>query len=232
MEPTFVLKENWLTQKPAAGATPVTLAILFFVLVSSLSFFTGFLGADQWMPASGESVFLKHEYWRAWTTLFAHGDVGHLLSNLFLFTPFAFLLTSYFGNFFFPVIGIFVGGLINLVVLKTMPESTILLGISGVVYWMGAAWLTLFLLIDRREKLRRRFAILLFASVVLFLPETYKPEISYMSHFLGYLFGVISALTLFFFQRKKYRTAEVYEIIFETSLENAEEPGLAEYVPQ
>ena len=58
------------------------------------------------------------------------------------------------------------GGLINAVVLQTMAPETFLIGISGVVYWMGAAWLTLFLLVDRRKIFKRRFAYALFLALL------------------------------------------------------------------
>lgn len=217
METLTIVKENWLTRKPATFAFDLTFWMSLLLFAGSFLFLTGIAGADEWMPASFDQVFNQHQYWRAWTTLFAHGDLGHLLSNTVLFIPFAYFLSGYFGLFFFPLIGFFVGGLTNLVVLHTMPPETHLIGVSGVVYWMGAAWLTLYLLIDRRESFRRRIGIALFSSVILFVPETYKPEISYLAHFVGYAFGVLSSIGLYLFALKKFEAAEVREAIEESS---------------
>jgi rhomboid protease GluP len=215
METRTIVRENWMTQRPLAGAGEVSVLLGFLLFISSYFFFEHILQADQWMPASGDMVFGHHQYWRAWTSLFAHGDLGHLISNAFLFLPFTYFLTSYFGVLFFPIVGILFGGLTNLIVLKTMPPEIQLIGISGVVYWMGAAYLTLYMLIDRRRELRHRFAVAFIISVVLFAPEAYKPEISYLSHLVGYVSGVLSGAGLYLINRKKYEAAEVTEIVIE-----------------
>lgn len=167
--------------------------------------------ARDWMPASAEMVLVKKEFWRLWTTLFAHGDLGHLMSNSFLLVPLAFLLSGYFGYFLFPLLGLFLGGIINFFVLMTLPQSTYLIGISGVVYWMAASWLTLYLLIDRRHSWKFRIAVAACLAVMLLAPETYKPEVSYLSHLLGFIFGVCSGGIFYIFNRNKFRNAEVVE---------------------
>lgn len=80
---------------------------------------------------------------------------------------------------------------------------------------MGSTWLTLFLFIDRRKSIRRRIALSLFLTVVLFIPETYKPEVSYMSHFVGYLLGIVSGVAIYYLRRSQIEGAEVKEIIYD-----------------
>lgn len=219
METKLILKETWLTQKPKAYALPLALLSGVFLFFASFSYFTGFLRASEWMIATPYEVFTKQEYWRAWTTIFAHGDLGHLLSNTLLFLPFAYLLFSHFGLWFFPLLGIFLGGITNFIVLKTLPENVGLLGISGVVYWMGAAWLTLILLIDKRDKWKRRFGGVLFLTIMIFIPETYKPEVSYLSHFVGAVLGILSGFANYAWNWKKYKAAEVSELVILEPLE-------------
>jgi rhomboid protease GluP len=167
------------------------------------------------MAASGRDVFEKGEYWRLWTTLFAHADLGHLLSNAFLFVPLTYMLVSHYSFWYFPLAGLFFGGLTNWLVLQTLPSQAYLIGISGVVYWMGSSWLTLYLLIDRRDRLRRRIGASLFLTLMLFVPETLKPEVSHLSHFLGYVIGVASAFLYYRLNRRRFLAAEVREYIFE-----------------
>lgn len=217
MQITYRIRENWLTRKPKASAWTVTLSLFFLLFSTQALFEINFSGLSSLMVASGEAVFERHEYWRLWTALFAHADFGHIASNSMLFFPFAYYLYGYFGFWFFPLIGIFSGGLINFFVLMNMAPQTGLLGISGVVYWMGAAWLTLFLLIDRRGRLRVRFAKVAVLTALLFIPEAYRPEVSYLSHFLGYIFGVFSGLGLFWLYRDRFRSAEVVEEQIEES---------------
>lgn len=215
MEPRIVIKENWLTKKPTSIASLVTFVFTLLVLVTSLIYFRNSFHAQSWMSANQVDVFVHHQWWRAWTALFVHADFLHLLSNAVLLVPLTFLLSGYFGVLFFPIFAVFVGGLINLLVLLTLPAQTSLLGISGVVYWMGAAWLTLYLLIDTRDNLRRRFAHALFLSVILFIPETYKPQISYLSHLFGFIAGTISGFALFALRHKQFIAAEVKEYIYD-----------------
>lgn len=209
----YQMTENLLTRKPSANALNSTLFLVLLLLASSYAYLFGLFRADEWMGASGVLVFEKHQYWRAWSTLFAHGDFGHIISNLFLFMPFSYFLSGYFGYFFFPFIGFFVGGLVNLLVIKTMPDQVGLIGVSGVVYWMGAAWMTLSFLIDRRETTGKRMVKIIGISAILFIPDSFKAEVSYMSHFLGYVAGVITAGLYFMLFKKRIRGADHFEEI-------------------
>lgn len=211
MQVSYVIKENWLTRKPRAYARDAAALFSLFVAFASL-YYLASPGAG-WMVAQPGAVFGAHEWWRAWTTLFAHADFGHFFSNIILFIPLAYLLSAYFSPLFFPGLGILAGGLANLLVLTTLPPDTTLLGISGVVYWMGAAWLTLFLLIDRRERLKRRFGSALFLALMLFVPETLRPEVSHLSHFLGFVSGAASGGALYALQRKEILAAEAREAV-------------------
>lgn len=219
MKNNLQMKENFLTKKPTIDAFYTTLFLVLLLVYGSYVYLNDFFGADQWMPASGRSVYVNGEYWRAWTTLFAHHDIGHLLSNLFLFFPFAFLLNGYFGNLFFPLAGITAGGLINLVVLKTLPEDIWLIGISGVVYWMGASWMTLSFLIDRRESIGKNIIKVTGISAILFIPNTFYANVSYLSHFCGYFFGVMSGCIHYYLCRRKIRAADVFVEITEEAMD-------------
>jgi rhomboid protease GluP len=191
---------NWLTLKPNPSAIFMTAAMAFLIVTVNTFF---------WYPASGTSVFIEHQYWRVVTALFAHGDLGHLLSNCLLYLPLTFLMAGYFSLWFFPISAWFVGAVINILVLTTLPPEVKLMGMSGVVYWMGAAWLTLFMLIDRRRSLRFRFAVAIFVTAMLFMPEKYQASVSYLSHFLGFIFGTLSATIYYFFNREKFLATEI-----------------------
>jgi len=174
-----VFRENWLTRKPLRDGVLPTAILLTMLVFGKLAEY----------PASGDLVFKQHEYWRAWTTLFVHADIGHLLSNL--------------------------GGLVNLAVLSTMPGKVMLVGVSGVVYWMGAAWITLAYLVDRRDKPIIRLVKSLGVSMLLFLPETYRPEVSYLTHLLGYLGGIGAALIYYGLLRRTFLRAEKYDLRYD-----------------
>ena len=231
MEVLRVLRQNWLTRKPAAHAETATAFLSAFVAVMTWMFWNDVIHAADWMPASGAQVFVKHEYWRLWTSLFAHADPGHIVSNAILFIPLSFFLTGYFGPYFFPLGGILIGGLINIAALATMPAQTSLIGISGLVYWMGSAWLTLYLMIGNRESLRRRLGKTLFIAAALFAPQTFEPNVSYIAHFFGFVFGIPSGLAYYYFNRVKYTKAEVYDYVFEDE-ESDHEPAVVYAIRQ
>ena len=209
-----IIRENWLTRKvdssAAAMATLATLALLFGGLV----YWNNTWQAEQWMSATPQAVLGRHELWRAWTTLFVHADARHLLSNSLLFFILGLFLNGYFGIFVFPVLAFFMGGLTNLIVLRQMPEATELIGVSGVVFWMGGFWLVLYFMIDRRKSILQRALRAMGVGLALFMPaEAFDPSISYSSHLFGFFSGVICAGIYFIFKRHKFRSAEVSEMI-------------------
>ncbi len=167
------------------------------------------IGFYDFVAADPTSVFQNHNEWRLWTSLFVHADISHLLSNMFMFMPLCYLLTAYFSFWFFPVWGLFCGGLVNIIVLRTLPAHTAIIGLSGVVYWMGAAWFTLFALIDTRKTVKLRVSLFIVLSIILFAPEVYQPGISYLSHLIGYIFGCLSALVFYILNLKKIKSAEI-----------------------
>lgn len=211
MEFKTIIKQTWLTKKIPEQALISTLLALILLLL-------GFAFETSWMPASKELVFNKHQYWRLWTTLFVHADMAHLLSNLILFIPFSYFLSGHFGLFFFPFFGFFMGGIINACVLLTMPSTTWLIGVSGVVHFIGAAWMILSFFInkdakDKRQPLSKLLLKIVGISVILFIPDTYKPQVSYLSHFIGYTLGILCGTILFLIKRHQYHEALVKEFI-------------------
>ena len=211
MEVQTRLIENWFTRKIKASSFLVTAALV--LLLFGLSFYDWL--SPHSLSVSYDLAFSKHQYWKLWSALFSHGDMGHLLGNALLFIPFALLLTGYFNLTLFPVLGFILGGVINASTLDTMLPETQLLGISGVVNWMGAVWLTLFFLVDRRSNWRRRFSVALFSTLVLFAPQEFKPDVSYMAHIIGFGMGILTGIVYYFIHRKEFLAAEVYETLRE-----------------
>lgn len=207
------VRANWLTQKPHAGAFAVAAVSVAVLLIANFLFWRNDFGLEALLTAIPKNVFEGHEYWRLWTALLAHSDISHLLSNSLLFSVFAFFLYGYFGTFVFPLAAFISGGLINVLVLKTMQPEAELLGVSGIVYWMGAVWLTLYFLLETRETLSKRLIKTIGIALVLFIPETYHRDTSYLSHFLGFIFGIVFGFLYYFKRRNEFRKAEVVELI-------------------
>lgn len=214
------VKENWLTRSPSPAAGIVMALVTLFVVIGSILSWTDFQGASQWMSASGEMVFQKHQYWRAWTSLLVHADEKHLLGNISLFFVLGLFLAGHFGVLLVPLSAFLLGGVINFVVLSSMPPQVQLVGLSGVVFWLGGAWLILYFLLETRRTLLQRFLRALGVALVLFMPaEAFDPSISYVSHLWGFVFGTVWGLLYFWIKKGPLREAEVRE----TTIEEAQE---------
>lgn len=217
------VKETWLSQKPKSNSLVVSAFFTFLLALGSSLAWRNFAGAESWMPASRDLVFNQQEYWRLWTTLFVHGDGKHLLANSFFFFILSFFLWGYFGFWVFPSAAFLMGGLTNLVVLSRMPPDSQLIGVSGVVFWMGSAWLTLYLLLDLKRSLKQRIIRSIGVALALFMPaEAFDPTISYRAHFYGFVFGIAWALLYWLFNRATFNQALVKETIYE---EDSSEPA-------
>jgi rhomboid protease GluP len=216
------VRDTWLSKKPHPLAALTMAVFLFIMVLLAGSYWENFFNAQEWMAATKLQTLTQHEYWRAWTTLFVHGDGKHLISNSFLFFVLGSLLAAYFGILLVPVMALLFGGITNFFVLSGMPLDVKLIGASGMVFWMGGAWLTLYLLLDRRRTLPQRCLRAFGVALVLFMPaEAFDPTISYQSHLLGFLFGVGWGLVYFLIKRKPLRGAEVYEMeVEEADLES------------
>jgi rhomboid protease GluP len=234
MVPEVIVHETWFTRPPRNRAANFTILMTILLFAAGTYYIRNIFNIQTSMSASYDLVFNKHQYWRLWTTLFAHADFGHLMNNALLFIPLAYLLFAYFGFWFFPIAGLALGGLTNAYVLSTMDPQTQLIGISGVVYWMGGAWFTLFLHIDKRRSLKYRFANVIFLMMMLFIPETYWPHVSYLSHAVGFVLGALSATILYYLKRTQFKAAEVVEYVFEenelidTIMENSNQDNTIE----
>ena len=227
-----IIRETWLSRKPRMSALFVATVSTFALALLSLFHEINLFGLHDWMEASRHDVFVKHEYWRLFTTIFAHADAGHLLSNSLLFFILGFFLYGYFGAWLFPVAAILGGALTNYIVLPTYDADIRLIGASGVVYWMGGAWLVLYFFLSKQKNLTQRFLRSLGVAILLFMPgETFVPNVSYRTHLVGFLVGMGSGLIQYLTYRSVYLAAEVHDWVveepdvdFESSEQQAQHP--------
>lgn len=206
---SLIIRETWLTRRPRPESLFLAFASTTTLTLGTLVYWSNVKGLGDWLPASGEAVFGRGEYWRLWTTIFAHGDAGHLVSNAFLFFVLAYFLYGYFGARVFPFAALFWGGLANLAVLPTYDLEVKLIGASGVVYWMGGAWLALYFFIARQKARVPRWLRTMGVGLMLFAPQSFEPNISYRVHFAGFILGLLAGGWHFFRNQKLYRSAEV-----------------------
>ena len=193
-------------------------------LFSYLVLLLVFILDNQNLSANGYLVFEKGQYWKAFTTTLMHADFVHLGHNTLFFLAFSVLLNSYFGFWIFPVLSFVVGGLINLIALQIYNPQIYLVGISGVIYFMAAFWMTMFVGLERQMSLYRRIMITTGVSLILFFPEVFVKNVSYLAHGLGFGMGILLGIIYFKLMREKLRSNELW---IEKAPENHE---LEEYI--
>lgn len=222
---TLVIRQTWLSKKPSMSAMTMMGFLLLVMTIASFAYWGDFMGLRALLAASPNLVFEKHQYWRLFTTLAVHADQQHLVSNSFLFFVFGIFMMSYFGIFLVPFMAFLFGGITNWIILSGMPADVRLVGVSGVLFWLGGAWLTLYIFIDRRRSLAQRILRALGVGIVLFLPaEAFDPQISYSSHMVGFFLGVFWAVVYYIYKRKDFRAAEVVEIVVDEIEPSKTEP--------
>jgi len=103
----------------------------------------------HWGANEGARVLLRHEYWRFWTSVFVHGDLIHLLVNMWCLINIGPLVERLYGNLAYGAIYLAagIGGAIASV--ATLPLK-VSVGASGAIFGVLGALLA-FLIIHRRS---------------------------------------------------------------------------------
>jgi rhomboid protease GluP len=211
------LAKTLLSKKPSPQS-------ILLGLVSYLVLLLVFLWDNQDLSANGHQVYEQGEYWKAFTTTLMHGDFVHLGHNTLFFIIFSVLLNFYFGFWIFPLLSFLIGGGINLIALKIYAPEVYLVGISGVIYFMAAFWMTAFVALERHMSILKRILITSAVSLILFFPEAFVKNVSYLAHGLGFGFGIFLGMIYFWLKKTELRSHEVW---VEKAPENHE---LEEYI--
>ncbi|KYG69928.1 rhomboid family intramembrane serine protease [Bdellovibrio bacteriovorus] len=215
-----VIRSTWLTRKPSGRAWFAASWSVLFLIIGSVFYWQNFYKFSTWMSASQFSVFSQHQYWRLWTTLFAHADLGHLASNSILFFIFGYFLSGYFGLWVFPILAFLLGGVTNALTILTYAPDINLIGVSGVVYWMGGMWLVLYLMLDEQRTWLQRSLRAVGVALGVFMPSTaFEPNVSYRAHLIGFVVGVVTGFIYYLFRKKEFKSAVTYEIVRDDELQ-------------
>lgn len=172
---------------------PAMLMYIIFIIISVLYWQTPI---KDMLWVSGESLFQQGQFWRVITSICAHADAVHLLSNSLLFFVFGWLMHAYFGWKLFPVAALF-GGVSASVMTVYVYEPTVrLLGASGMVYSMVGLWLVFYVRYDTNHRVVVRFMRSMGFSLIMMFPTAYNPTTSYLAHASGFIAGIITGLIM------------------------------------
>ncbi len=153
------------------------------------------IGDNFWV--SGAAVFSHHEYWRVVTALFTHRDIVHLLSNALMFFVFGWVLKAYFGYLAFPTASLLIGIVTNIITVALYDPDIMLIGASGMTYGMAALWIVLYIRFDQERRVPVRIFRAAGFALVMLLPSTIEPDVSYLAHAVGFVTGILSGIALF-----------------------------------
>ena len=205
------VRETYLSRPPSPTASLVPALTLAAVTIVSALEWRGVLGADAGLAAIPRAVIDGQELWRLYTALFVHADLPHLVGNALPLAVFSYLLFSSFGAAVYPLGTVLLAGITNLIVLFTYAPDVRLVGASGAVYLMAGFWLVSYLGIERRYLPGVRLVRCLGFALVVLLPTTLEPNVSYRTHAVGFAVGAVAGALHFLLRRDEFRAAEIVD---------------------
>tara|TARA_B100001971_G_scaffold37960_1_gene33043 strand:- start:85566 stop:86267 length:702 start_codon:yes stop_codon:yes gene_type:complete len=217
MELILKFKENFLTKTHyKSGLVAALFVIALCTVLSNLYWnhfdFTHYLYANFELVQSGE-------VWRIFTTSFLHGDIEHLLSNSLMLFILTYFVTSFFGTFYSIVIPFFMGALINYVTLAYYGGETVLVGASGIVYYLWGFWLVMYFFIQRQMSLWTRILRVGAVFLILLVPTKFEPSTSYFAHYFGFALGFVFGLIIYYLKRNYLKSFTRFEYKIKTPVD-------------
>ena len=200
-----------LSKKPGRDAGLAVGWTLGILLAVSALYWWGPPEFAAALPASGETVFGQGETWRLVTAIAAHADAIHLLSNAVFLTWLIYLSYGAFGPSLYPWSAAPLSALALAVTLEGYPPNIRVVGASGMLYLLAGAWLTLYVLVERRLAVAKRIVRVVGFFLVVLVPTSIRPEVSYRAHFIGLFFGICLGLAYFLARRDTIRAGERWE---------------------
>ncbi len=137
----------------------------------------------------------------------------HLLSNSVMLIVMSYFVYSHYGAKMYPFIAIIMGAFVNIFVLMTFKNEVAIVGISGVVYFLWGLWLTLYIKIQRHIPLGRRFMKVLIVGSFLLIPNVFEANVSHLSHFLGFIVGVLNGVIYYLLYKKDILSFEDWKYV-------------------
>jgi membrane associated rhomboid family serine protease len=185
------------------SATKVLMALNVIVFVLELvTGYSGLLGGGSGTVDLGGlapiQVFLGHDYWRMFTTMFLHGGLIHLAFNMWALWAIGGFIEAAVGRLKFVII-YFVSGLAgSVMVLLAAPANVTVVGASGAIFGLfGALAVHAFVNRGRDFQSRALLGNVLFLLVIN-LMFSFRGGISWQAHIGGLVAGaaVMAAMML------------------------------------
>ena len=146
------------------------------------------------------NVMDQFEIWRLLTSMFLHGDLSHLISNMFGLLIFGTYIEQTFSKVKYLFIYVISGLVGNLFTLILYPSYVISYGASGALFGIiGVVVVMIYIEGDRF------FLILATLYLVYFIISSFGPGINLWAHLFGLASGSIFALVSNFLEKKNLK---------------------------
>ncbi|MFX1393748.1 MAG: rhomboid family intramembrane serine protease [Promethearchaeota archaeon] len=180
----------------------ITLLLIFINLICFIVF-NLILDVEYLLLLSqiNSKIIKDYELWRLITSIFMHGDIIHLSSNMIALLIFGAAVENNFRRYQYVII-YFLSGLIgNIFSLILLPLNVISLGASGAIFGLvGAA----FIFFAREDP---SFIMLGSLYIVYFIIMSFAPGINLWAHIFGLLGGILFGYLFKFKKRNIYHEA-------------------------
>ncbi len=201
---------NFLSKEQYKSGKLYAIFIVFLCVFASHLYWNS--GLKDLLAASTTAIFQNHEYWRLITSTFIHGDLEHLLSNSLMLFILSYFVAAFYGARLCFFLSLISGVLINFSVLGIKGGEMSLVGASGVVYFLWGFWLSLYLKLQTQYNLKGRLLRVGAITLILLVPTSYAPNVSYMAHFLGLVYGLFLGEVYFQLNKKHLTSFEDWEV--------------------
>jgi len=152
------------------------------------------------MVLINSNVMDQIEIWRLLTSMFMHGDISHLISNMFGLLIFGTYIEQTFSKVKYLFIYVISGLIGNLFTLILYPSYVISFGASGALFGIiGVVVVIIYIEGDRF------FLILATLYLLYFIASSFGPGINLWAHLFGLASGSIFALVNHFLETKNLK---------------------------
>lgn len=110
---------------------------------------------------------------------------------------------------------------------------SVLIGASGMVYWMAGFWITLYGFVERSHSVPIRLLRVSGVALILPVPQEFQMHVSYLAHAAGFVLGIVAGIVFFGLKREEIRKADEWDLVEPLKWPHdwLDEPGLRTDLP-
>ncbi len=208
------------------GAVEILIIINLIAFIPVLSakylgidfFYTGLMNVFALGRVPG-APFFQFARWQLVTSMFIHGDIGHILLNMYGLYIFGKPFETIIGKIQFTLYYLITGALANLLSVlffSIMQGQVVLIGASGAVFAVVLGFAVFYpdskLYMFFAIPMKIKTAIIIFTIIEIGSQLFFNSNVAHITHVLGFLFGFIyliivyrkNAVRILFFEKREY----------------------------